>query len=288
MFNLEQAISEWRRQMRAAGIKTPVPLEELENHLREDFEAQVRAGVVSERAFEIAASRLGSPEAIQQEFGKVEIVSAPVRKLNYALSAAVAVLFCVSLVIATSNILHDDADLTLGWRISIAGALLSAGLLASAFVIRKLRQELGKAGKAMPTWTRKINSGFSGVLAVLCCAAAVIIFLVNTPHFHLTLGKRISIAGALLFGALFLNAWRFLWRFLPVLPAYTRVAVGFLCIFLCPLCVSILEPTIFSGAGTPEEAIIPLVWEYFVPMVPLALWLGLEEAAYRNAQRRAG
>lgn len=288
MFNLEQSIAEWRRRMRAAGIETPVPLEELESHLREDFEDQVCAGAIPERAFEIAASQLGAPEAIQQEFGKVETVSARVRKLNYALSAAVAVLFCVSLVIAMSNILHDDADLTLGWRISIAGAFLSAGLLVSAFAIRKLPQELGKVGKVMPTWARKINSVFYGVLAVLCCAAAVIIFLINIPHFHLALGKRISLAGAFLFAALLLNAWRFLGRFLPVLPAYTRFAAVFLCLFLGAFCTLII-PTVFSGAGTPEEAIVPLVWVSLVPISVLsALGLGLEEAAYRNAQRRAG
>ena len=32
MFDLEQAIADWRRQMLAAGIKTPVPLEELKSH----------------------------------------------------------------------------------------------------------------------------------------------------------------------------------------------------------------------------------------------------------------
>ena len=37
MFGLEQAIADWRQQMLAAGIKTPVPLEELEIHLREDI-----------------------------------------------------------------------------------------------------------------------------------------------------------------------------------------------------------------------------------------------------------
>ena len=29
-------MTDWRRQMIAAGIKTPVPLEELEIHLREE------------------------------------------------------------------------------------------------------------------------------------------------------------------------------------------------------------------------------------------------------------
>jgi hypothetical protein len=38
MFELEQAITGWRRQMLAAGIKTPVPLEELEIHLRDEIE----------------------------------------------------------------------------------------------------------------------------------------------------------------------------------------------------------------------------------------------------------
>ncbi len=38
MFNLEQAIADWRRQMLAVGIKTPVPLEELEIHLRDEIE----------------------------------------------------------------------------------------------------------------------------------------------------------------------------------------------------------------------------------------------------------
>ena len=37
MFNLEQAIAEWRQQMLATGIQTPVPLEELEIHLREEI-----------------------------------------------------------------------------------------------------------------------------------------------------------------------------------------------------------------------------------------------------------
>ena len=38
MFSLEQAIIRWRRRMLAAGIKTPVPLEELESHLCDGVE----------------------------------------------------------------------------------------------------------------------------------------------------------------------------------------------------------------------------------------------------------
>ena len=36
MPDLEQSIGEWRKQMIAAGIQSPVPLDELESHLRDE------------------------------------------------------------------------------------------------------------------------------------------------------------------------------------------------------------------------------------------------------------
>ena len=70
MFDLEESIKEWRRQMLSAGIKTPVPLEELESHLREDIEQQVRAGADVAHAFEIAAQHIGRPAPLKKEFMK--------------------------------------------------------------------------------------------------------------------------------------------------------------------------------------------------------------------------
>ena len=70
MFNLDQAISEWRRQMRAAGIKSPVPLEELESHLREDVEQEMRSGLTLEAAFETAVQRVGQADVLKSEFKK--------------------------------------------------------------------------------------------------------------------------------------------------------------------------------------------------------------------------
>ncbi len=71
MFNLEQSIAEWRQQMLAAGIKTPVPLEELESHLRDDVEQQVRAGLSLQQAFETAIPRIGQAAVLEREFEKV-------------------------------------------------------------------------------------------------------------------------------------------------------------------------------------------------------------------------
>lgn len=70
MFNLDQAIAQWRRQMLAAGIKTPVPLEELESHLRDEIEQQMRSGLSAQHAFEAAARRIGEAPALRLEFAK--------------------------------------------------------------------------------------------------------------------------------------------------------------------------------------------------------------------------
>ena len=71
MFDLEPAIAGWRRQMLAAGIKTPVPLEELEGHLRADIERQMKSGFDVQRAFETAAQTIGKANMLKNEFEKV-------------------------------------------------------------------------------------------------------------------------------------------------------------------------------------------------------------------------
>ena len=70
MFNLEGKIMEWRKQMLAAGIQTPVPLEELENHLREEIEQQMQSGSNVQQAFEVAAHGIGQTDALKTEFAK--------------------------------------------------------------------------------------------------------------------------------------------------------------------------------------------------------------------------
>ena len=73
--NLENKIMDWRRQMLAAGIKTPVPLDELEIHLREEIERQMKSGLDEQKAFEISIQRIGQPKALHGEFKKSEKTS---------------------------------------------------------------------------------------------------------------------------------------------------------------------------------------------------------------------
>lgn len=72
MFNLDQAIFEWRRKMISAGIKSSDVLDELEGHLREDIERRVRAGADASRVFEVAVARFGEPCALKMEFDRVK------------------------------------------------------------------------------------------------------------------------------------------------------------------------------------------------------------------------
>ncbi|HEV2330672.1 MAG TPA: hypothetical protein VGY56_17970 [Verrucomicrobiae bacterium] len=70
MFDLEKSVAEWRRQMLAAGIKAPVPLDELEAHLRDEIVWQMRSGIDEQRAFEAAISQIGNGAELKKEFAK--------------------------------------------------------------------------------------------------------------------------------------------------------------------------------------------------------------------------
>ena len=71
MFDLEKSIAEWRQQMLAAGIKAPVPLEELEIHLREDIAQQMQSGLSAQPAFGIAVGKIGRAPELKGEFKKI-------------------------------------------------------------------------------------------------------------------------------------------------------------------------------------------------------------------------
>ena len=71
MFNLEQSISEWRRQMLSAGLKNPDIVDELESHLREDWARRVQSGESEEQAFEGAVQGVGQASLLKHEFAKL-------------------------------------------------------------------------------------------------------------------------------------------------------------------------------------------------------------------------
>src|ERR1043166_9250687 len=69
MENLENKIAEWRKQM-ADGMD-PSALDELESHLRDDIENELRSGAAPQQAFATAVRRIGPASVIVSEFKKV-------------------------------------------------------------------------------------------------------------------------------------------------------------------------------------------------------------------------
>jgi hypothetical protein len=71
MFNLEQSISQWRRQMQSAGVKNAEILDELEGHLREDVARRMQSGEREEQAFSRSVQDFGQASALKIEFAKL-------------------------------------------------------------------------------------------------------------------------------------------------------------------------------------------------------------------------
>jgi hypothetical protein len=133
MFNLEQSIAEWRRQMLTAGIKTPVPLEELEIHLREEIERQMESGLSEQKAFAIAAGTIGQTNLLKQEFQKIQPADKMQRQKQAAKILSVLIFGFYSLVI-TCLLLKND----LAFNERLSGFASVATLLLSLYIVWRI------------------------------------------------------------------------------------------------------------------------------------------------------
>ena len=73
MFDLDQAITNWRRRMADGGVKSSESLDELEAHLRDHFEEQTGAGLSGEQAFDRVVREIGGAEKLNVEFKKIRL-----------------------------------------------------------------------------------------------------------------------------------------------------------------------------------------------------------------------
>ena len=116
MFNLEQSIAAWRKQMLAAGIKTPVPLEELEIHLREEIAERKKSGMSEPKAFESAVQRIGRADEIQAEFQKTE-VEARHKRLMGRIALAYWLMFYGSIQLM-GILTFLKSEMSIAWRLA--------------------------------------------------------------------------------------------------------------------------------------------------------------------------
>lgn len=71
MFDLETQIHSWSDHLRAHGNLSDADIHELENHLRDEIEDLMAAGLNDDESFLISVKRLGNVDAISHEFAKV-------------------------------------------------------------------------------------------------------------------------------------------------------------------------------------------------------------------------
>jgi hypothetical protein len=149
MFVLEQSIAEWRKQMLAAGIQTPVPLEELESHLREAIEEQMHFGVIAQQAFETTVRQIGRGEMLQPEFARAgETIYERLKRLLCARAGI------PNYQLAT-NMNTSNANIEPGWTtyLKSAALIIPAVLVwvgSCVFVVPKLKEICEHSGTHFP------------------------------------------------------------------------------------------------------------------------------------------
>lgn len=153
MFNLEQSIAEWRQQLLVAGIKSP--LDELESHLREDIERQIKSGLSAPRAFAFAVQKVGPANALNAEFIEAgnSIMFRLVQPVGIACAAIAGMFF---LWILANLLVVREAGLT--ERI--------LGLVAAVFVVSSWRH----GHKFLPVIH---NHRVRASIGFACCLASV-------------------------------------------------------------------------------------------------------------------
>jgi hypothetical protein len=135
MFYLEPAFEQWRQEMRAAGIKPPLLLDELESHLRDEVEQQIHSGQTARQAFVTAVHRMGPATELKFEFETVrsnpDNPNETMKQKLISIAASVAVMFiAVGLILPAVAKLKEQGSLA---RFEIAMLLIgTTALTASA------------------------------------------------------------------------------------------------------------------------------------------------------------
>ena len=134
MFNLEEKITDWRKQMLAVGIQAPVPLEELENHLRDELAQQMKIGLTAQTAFSIAVEKIGHGYALQNDFQKVRPSNEARNWKIFEGYFLLSTLLIPLIAGAQAFIFKSEvfSEMTVGQQSSIVAAALVYSLLAGA------------------------------------------------------------------------------------------------------------------------------------------------------------
>ena len=124
--------------MQAAGIKTPVPLEELECHLREEIERQMKSGLDEQEAFKISARQIGQPKELNGEFKKTERTF--MKRIMIILIGIFGVLVGTAMILPALHLYNEQGmvhNATVGFLFGIPVTLIGVSTALVGFKRRK-------------------------------------------------------------------------------------------------------------------------------------------------------
>jgi hypothetical protein len=158
-----------------------VPLEELENHLREDIEQQMKSGLSESEAFYSAVQEIGQARVVQNEFQKVDKIQGALKwKLMETFLMLVTIL--VPLFVGGSVLKRGSfADMTAAEEMSSLAAVAAFSLLAWS----------GRLGhQFLPVIrTRRIRDAILYLCFVPLMLWWVVFFNLIVPRYDFTMGE---------------------------------------------------------------------------------------------------
>jgi hypothetical protein len=205
MFEVERAISDWRREMQWQGIKVAETLDELECHLREDLEAHVRSGMEIQDAFDAACAGMGQSESLGLEFEKIRLTEL-LREMKSAMLSLIGVPNYN--LITNMNTSFPTPHVEARWASYLkAGTFLAPSVIlwsvSCVFMMPKLKQICGNAGFALPTILQATLFATSHPVLILAAIVSPFLFLewrsVGWPKYRrATLGTSVFLINALI------------------------------------------------------------------------------------------
>lgn len=261
MRNLEQQIATWRK-----SIQLPTEtVEEVESHLRELIEEQIRKGAGETESFERAVAQIGAGPQLTAEFQKIESGSWwPVRTATVlGLLGLVPLLFLL-----VSGGAQRPSALVLGSHIFLVTAgyvtMFIIGALAACGVVQRARSMLTRRQ------ARSLEKAYFrfGLIAALCTGIAIYLGSIWAGR-HMGAswswdGKEIGGVSILSWALLFLAARRFA-------SIHVLNLVGLLGIIVTALGWFAPTQSRFAAYGLPDNFVL---WVFIVPTV-LVIALGL-------------
>ena len=165
MFDIESRIRDWRQGLLAGETLRAQDIDELEDHLREEFES-LRAPralpplLSEEERFLIATRRLGRADALTREFAKADPSAAWRRRWILICAGYVGIGFALCLInMAEVMVASTLARVTSPWWLVLNGAVTLAGVLCAIALVRSMirspwaaRWRAAYAGKILTPW----------------------------------------------------------------------------------------------------------------------------------------